>query len=273
MLYRHAYGDDSLNPEPLQPDFPGTQGDQCINLVEATVQSVHRGLTRVGMRLAIGENTILRVRWPLDRQGGGFVPIGGSAMVAIPAEAVILVDIKTARTQSPRWNNWVGRIVRMEPHPSGMVTTVELLHGGWTLRSLCLSGSRNPPLKIWDTVNVSVDPERIHIASPEKVRRSTPTIERSLVSPSVPSQRVRLTGQIERVQHYPDNSIIVLRVGPAHLSAFVPEANNVVRQWSPGLKMSIVISGHDMTVRAFDSDESAFSCSLLYQFEEARGTD
>jgi hypothetical protein len=37
--------------------------------------------------------------------------------------------------------------------------------------------------------------------------------------------------------------------------------------------MSIVISGHDMTVRAFDSDESAFSCSLLYQFEEARETD
>ena len=37
MLHRHAYGDESLNPEPLQPDFSGTQGDQCINLVEATV--------------------------------------------------------------------------------------------------------------------------------------------------------------------------------------------------------------------------------------------
>ncbi len=69
MLYRHAYGDESLNPEPLQPDFPGTQGDQCINLVEATVQSVDRGLTRVGMRLAVGENTILRARWPYDSEG------------------------------------------------------------------------------------------------------------------------------------------------------------------------------------------------------------
>jgi len=43
--------------------------------------------------------------------------------------------------------------------------------------------------------------------------------------------------------------------------------------WSPGLKMSIVISGHDMTVRAFDSEDPAFSCSLPYQFEEVQGKD
>lgn len=31
--------------------------------------------------------------------------------------------------------------------------------------------------------------------------------------------------------------------------------------------------GHDMTVRAFDSEDPAFSCSLPYQFEEVQGKD
>ena len=132
-----------------------------INRIMGVVQSHHVGLVRAGVRIKIMERTELRVKWSIE-EGRCFV-LDQQVVATIPAEAVRL-EAGIFRRSKQWLNRWIGRIVLVESSHSGTVFTVKIHGEGWTLKAYGPVLGARQPSKVWDAVNVVVDPECVDLS-------------------------------------------------------------------------------------------------------------
>jgi hypothetical protein len=132
-----------------------------INRIMGVVQSHHVGLVRAGVRIKIMERTDLRVKWSIE-DGRRFV-LDQQVVATIPAEAVRL-EAGIFRRSKQWLNRWIGRIVLVESSHSGTVFTVKIHGEGWTLKAYGPVLGARQPSKVWDAVNVVVDPECVDLS-------------------------------------------------------------------------------------------------------------
>ena len=135
--------------------------DPVINRITGVVQSHHVGSVRAGVRIKIMERTALRVKWPIEDARG--VVVGQQVVVTIPAEAVCL-EAGIFRRSKQRWNRWIGRIVLVESSHSGTVFTVKIHGEDLTLKAYGPVIGARQPSKVWDVVNVVVDPQSVDLS-------------------------------------------------------------------------------------------------------------
>lgn len=89
------------------------------NVATGPIESIHHRLTRMGIRMRVGQRASLRVRWPSDHGTLSHVEIGQSAVARIAASSVLL-GVSDRWPERGRWNRWTGRVVLLSPvHPMG----------------------------------------------------------------------------------------------------------------------------------------------------------
>src|SRR4029077_8239980 len=81
-----------------------------LNVLSGIVISRAEGLTRITLRIRVGERTDLRVRRWAPFPMGDTIEIGQTVRIPIPAEAVQL-EAGGFRRGKQRWNRWIGRVV------------------------------------------------------------------------------------------------------------------------------------------------------------------
>jgi len=143
------------------------------NLISGTVLSIHQGLTRTGIRIGVGEQGILRAKWPNDVGLADQVRIGKRVTVQIASTAVLL-GVPGIWPGGDRWNRWAGRIVLVDPGKPHEMVTVKVFGEKWTLRSTGPVQGLDRPPQAWDSVNIVVDPAMVPLAAPlsiDSVRR------------------------------------------------------------------------------------------------------
>ena len=145
--------------------------DRCfseVNVVTGMVVSSHRRLSHTRLRLRIGAQTILRVRWLSDEGVTEPVRIRDCVTAVIPAEAVRL-EAGWFRRGACRVNRWIGRIVLVQAGKPDPLITVKVYGETWTFRSRgkVVGVDRIP--RAWETVNIVIDPEQVRLcfSSPE----------------------------------------------------------------------------------------------------------
>jgi len=132
-----------------------------INRIMGVVQSHHVGLVRAGVRIKIMERTALRVKWSIE--DARCVVVGQQVVATIPAKAVRL-EAGIFRRSTQRENRWIGRIVLVESSHSGTIFTVKIHGEGWTLKAYGPVLGARQPSKVWDAVNVVVDPQSVDLS-------------------------------------------------------------------------------------------------------------
>jgi hypothetical protein len=132
-----------------------------INRIMGVVQSHHVGLVRAGVRIKIMERTDLRVKWSIEDERC-FV-LEQQVVATIPAWAVRL-EAGIFRRSKQRWNRWIGRIVLVESSHSGTVFTVKIHGESWTLKAYGPVMGARQPSRVWDAVNVVVDPQSVDLS-------------------------------------------------------------------------------------------------------------
>jgi len=139
--------------------------DRCfseVNVITGTVVSSHRSLSRACLRLQIGAQTSLRARWLSDEGVAEPVRIRDRVTAVIPAEAVRL-EAGWFRRGTRRVNRWIGRIVLVQADKPDPLITVKVYGETWTLRSrgYVVGADRLP--RVWETVNIVIDPEQVRL--------------------------------------------------------------------------------------------------------------
>jgi hypothetical protein len=112
-----------------------------INRIMGVVQSHHVGLVRAGVRIKIMERTDLRATWSIEDER--CVLLEQRVVATIPAEAVQL---------------------EVESNHNGTVFTVKIHGEGWTLKAYGPVLGARQPSKVWDAVNVVVDPQSVDLS-------------------------------------------------------------------------------------------------------------
>lgn len=102
----------------------------------------------------------LYVKWPNGR-AASFIT-GQQAAALIPGEAVRL-ESGLFRRSRQHLNRWYGRIVLIEPSSFGHVVTAKVHGESWSLKCTApIVGASRPP-RIWDSVNIVVDPHVVEL--------------------------------------------------------------------------------------------------------------
>ncbi len=139
--------------------------DRCfseVNVITGMVVSSHRSLSRTRLRLQIGAQTILRMRWLSDEGVTEPVRIRDRATAVIPAEAVRL-EAGWFRRGTRRVNRWIGRIVLVQADKPVPLITVKVHGETWTLRSRGNVVGMDRLPRAWETVNIVIDPEQVRL--------------------------------------------------------------------------------------------------------------
>ncbi len=139
--------------------------DRCfseVNVVTGMVVSSHHSPSSTRLRLRIGGQTILRVRWLSDEGVTEPLRIRDRVTAVIPAEAVRL-ESGWFRRGTRRVNRWIGRIVLVQADKPDPLITVKVHGETWTLRSRgdVVGADRLP--RAWETVNIVIDPEQVRL--------------------------------------------------------------------------------------------------------------
>lgn len=139
--------------------------DRCfseVNVVAGMVVSSHRSLSRTRLRLRIGAQTNLRVRWLSDEGVTEPVRVMDRVTTVIPAEAVWL-EAGWFRRGTRRVNRWIGRIVLVQPGKPVPLITVKVHGETWTLRSRGYVVGMDLFPRAWETVNIVIDPALVRL--------------------------------------------------------------------------------------------------------------
>ena len=157
-------------------DHPGGNiliSDSMVNVVNGIVHAQHASLVQPTVRIRAGERVDLRAKLPFDEERCFF--LGQAVIAVIPAEAVRL-EAGLFRRSRQRLNRWYGRIVLIKPLDEGPLITAKLHGEGWTLTSTRpVLGSTHSP-RIWDPVNIVVDPHRVELFPRQKQAPRKPTV-------------------------------------------------------------------------------------------------
>jgi hypothetical protein len=160
------YGDSGneqiYNRRPSVSNDSSTLPSRISNTLKGIVISKTEGLTRTTLRIRVGERTDLRIRWRSTLPAPDTADIGQTVCAIIPEEAVHL-EAGGFRRGKQRWNRWVGRVVLVNRQNEDPVTIVKLHWESITLKSVGPVMGARAALSVWDTVNIVVDPQQIHL--------------------------------------------------------------------------------------------------------------
>jgi len=141
-----------------------------LNVLSGVVISRTEGLTRMTLRIRVGEGTVLRVRWQTPSPIADIIEIGQTVQVTIPSEAVQL-EAGWFRRGKQRWNRWIGRVVLVNRNNRDLITSVKIYRDSITLHSVApVIGAAC--LTSWDTVNIVVDPHQVGVVPVSRQSRS-----------------------------------------------------------------------------------------------------
>lgn len=234
---------------------------QASNVLAGTVISRTTGLTRTTLRIRIGDQTDLRVRWPASNPSYDAVEIGDRVSVTIPEEAVRL-EAGGFRRSKQRWNRWVGRIVLVQQNADGPVTTVKIHRDSITVKSRLAVVGVESPWKAWDTVNIVVDPQQIRL-TPARHSSTYETPAFSSISPVSHPATVWLRASIRSVRWSPAGYDVALNVGGVHLSTIVEGDPDTLSAWRIGASVEINISHYDAWVR-LHPESPLLRCNVVF---------
>ncbi len=234
-----------------------------VNMIPGQVTSVHQGLLNVGIRVRIGERTDLRVRWPLGSDLKPGLVGGPPVQVMIPAEAGHL-ESGYFRLGKRRWNRWIGRIVLIETVQDRRVVSVKL-HGDRVTLKCCgsMTGLNWVP-RVWDTLNIVVDPAQIRLDA--GIRNHQP----QTVDPGpakfdhVRDARVWMRAQVTEVGEAPEGMFLSLLIGAACVSVFIGREDDNFNQWRSGVTLDIHVGRYDACLKPYGGDSAPILCRVLY---------
>lgn len=245
-------------------DCAGPSGPTTCNVLTGTVVSRTKGLTRTTLRIRVGEQTHLRVRWLASAPAYDAVDIGHTVRLVIPEEAVQL-EAGGFRRGKQRWNRWIGRVVLVDRNNDDPVTTVKIHRDIITLKSRGPVIGAQVMLKTWDTVNIIIDPQQIRLAS---LKLSSSTVDDAVSDfPTVPQPAsVWLRAIIRSLRSNLTGHEVALTVGGVNLSALVEADREALREWTVGTLVEINISHFEAWVR-LDAKSPLFRCGVVFSTE------
>ena len=145
----------------LDPTAASTM-QSLINVMDGQVTAIHQGLLNVGIRIRIGQQTDLRVRWPLGATLQKNLVNGSPVKAVIPMEAVHL-ESGYFRLGKRRWNRWIGQVTSVEAAQNRRIVSVTLHNDPLTLTCCGSMTGLNWVPQVGDTVNIVVDPTEISL--------------------------------------------------------------------------------------------------------------
>jgi len=235
-------------------------GSTSWNVLKGTVISRAQGLTRTTLRIRVGEQTNLRVRWPASAPGYDAVDVGQIVCVSIPVEAVHL-EAGGFRRGKQRWNRWIGRVVLVDQNHDEPVTTVKVHRDNITLKS-CVPVIGGPALlKTWDTVNIVVDPQQVRL-TPLNQTYSSPNSVSTYPAVSHPTS-VWLRAAIRSLRWGPAGHDVALNVGGVNFSALVEADKDALEGWTVGMFVEINICEHEAWIR-LDAQSPLLPCGVAF---------
>ncbi len=249
----------------LAPRGPSLSAEP--NVLMGRVVSIRHGMTRTNVHVKVDQDVIVRSRRRTDGETWPTANVDEWVYVRIPEEAVFIgtAELPPGR---PRWNHWMGRIVLVGPIAEGSRVTVIIKGEPITLHSAnpVLGLHRRP--QTWDCVTVAVDPERVELCRVEK----TNGFESSQIQMGGVlclrdhhwGDRVWLKGAIQSVRRLPDACIAELKIGDAHLTAYVEQNPAFDGLWEPGLAIELHMSQWEAWIKPAGNVLGVVPCRLTY---------
>src|SRR5215813_8944764 len=239
-------------------------GLPSANVLKGIVISRAPGLTRTTLRIRVGEQIHLRVRWPASAPGYDALDVGQMVWLSIPEEAVHL-EAGGFRRGKQRWNRWIGRVVLVDRNHDEPVTTVKVHRDNITLKSRAPVVGSSALLKAWDTVNIVVDPQQIRLTPLSQTYPSQLNFVSNSPAVSHPTS-VWLRATIRSLRWSSAGHDVALDVGGVKLSALVEADSDVLQGWTAGMSVEINISEHDAWVR-LDTQSPPLRCGIAFSSE------
>ena len=233
------------------------------NVLSGIVEAIHRGLTRISVRLVTGHHTPVRVRWQEQDSPDLSFLVGRRVTARIPTDAVCL-EAGLFRQGRRRWNRWIGRVVLVQRERHLVFVTVKLHGDDVILISSQAIGSRATSLQTWDTVNVVVDPSRmtLHAEGPDQLDGSQIDLQRAWHADR--DARILLRARLTDVRRMPEGPLLSLDLGEAYVSAQITRSNLSSVEWALGGIVEIQIGAWKAWVKRSHDAMAPIPCRLLY---------
>jgi len=233
------------------------------NRTRAEVVSIQQGLGWVTVRLSVGDEVPVCVRWRNQMNVEPRVRIGEQLDVSIRSEAVLL-GASDIWPGLPQWNRWRGRIVLVRPQEETFAITVKLFGASWTLVGTNrVEGCIGFP-QSWDEVNLVVDPTAIRLRGISEGSDSGKWVTAAAIHAMSPP-RVYMKGRLRRIQCMHSGYLVAIQVASAMVSAVVEADCNSVGEWFPGMSLEVSVNGADAWIKPSDRDLPPIQCVLVYQ--------
>lgn len=126
-----------------------------------------------------------------------------------------------------------------------------------------MTGSNWVP-RVWDTVNIVVDPTKIRLNAGRRENAVPDRISERDTIDSCQDARVWLKAQIIQTDEAQEGRLLSLLVGTARVSVLIDREGDSVRRWSPGLTIEIHIGRYEARMKPCGRDCPPVLCGLLY---------
>ncbi len=246
----------------LDPTAASTM-QSSINVMDGQITAIHQGLLNVGIRIRIGQQTDLRVRWPLGATLQKNLVNGSPVKAVIPMEAVHL-ESGYFRLGKRRWNRWIGQVTSVEDAQKRRIVSVTLHNDPLTLTCCGSMTGLNWVPQVGDTVNIVVDPTEISLDVGMPAQAAQTVLCDAEAMDPLRDARVWLKAQVTEIGEAPEGTLLSLVIGIARVSVFIGREEDPVRQWSPGIKLDIHIGRHDAWLKRSGSDSAPVLCGILF---------
>lgn len=263
--------------QPMRPDgdgpVPGQQeGEAALpgghNVLTGVIEAVHRGLTRISVRLVTGHHTRLRVRWPEQRSRDLSFLVGQRIRAHIPTEAVSL-EAGLFRQGRRRWNRWIGRVVLVQRERDLVLVTVKLHGDDVILTSAQPIDSRAARLQTWDTVNVVVDPSRVTLQA-KRPEQTDGSVSLQRAWHAYRDARIWLRARLTDIRQTSEGELLSLDLGGAYVSAQITASHRSSVEWVPGERVDVQVGVWEAWIKRAQGPMAPVPCRLLHLNHPAR---
>lgn len=239
------------------------------NVRSGVVEAVHRGLTRISVRLVTGHHTRMRVRWPEQSLRDLSFRVGQKVTARIPSDAVGL-EVGLFRQGRRRWNRWIGRVVLVQRERDLMFVTVKLHGDDVILTSAQPIGGRAASVQTWDMVNVVVDPLRVrlHAEGPDQLDGSQIDLQRAWHADR--DARIWLRARLTDIRQTSEGQLLSLDLGGAYVSAQITPSNRSSVEWVPGERVDVQVGVWEAWIKRAHETMVPVPCRLLHLNHPAR---
>lgn len=239
------------------------------NVLSGVVEAVHRGLTRISVRLVTGHHTRVRVRWTEQGSRDLSFLVGQKVTARIPSDAVGL-EVGLFRQGRRRWNRWIGRVVLVQRERDLVFVTVKLHGDDVILTSSQPLHSRAASLQTWDTVNVVVDPSRMTLHAERADQFSGPQADLQRAWHADRDARIWLRARLTDIRQTPGGQLLSLDLGGASISAQITPSNRSSIEWTSGERVDVQVGVWEAWIKRSHDTMAPVPCRLLHLNHPAR---